>query len=158
MTDIQQTAAQNELDKLRKENPIRKMIICGVASVIFALGLLIAGIFIGFLFFAVVAVISFVQMGRYKSRMTELENIANGKQLIRLCPKCKSPNIQMSMVETGTITQQGTTTVGQNINPFKPFTHTNIKAGNTTTKNQFGNKCHCLDCGYVFDKPETMFQ
>ena len=64
----------------------------------------------------------------------------------------------MNMVESGEVTVQGKTTISDNINPLRPFTHTNIRYSPIATNIHYKNKCHCLNCGFVFDKPEKFIE
>ena len=91
-------------------------------------------------------------------RLKELKLISEGKTQVKICPKCKSPNIEMNVVQASSYTLNQKTTVSKNINPLKPFTHTNINTGNSTTINNYANQCHCLSCGNIFGKPEIIYQ
>lgn len=110
------------------------------------------------------AVIVFIVALLYKlisidqvNRKKELENIASGKKIVNVCPKCKSENITMQMVQKSTFVMHDKTRVSDNINPFHPFTHTNVKKGNDYSTPIYGNQCHCLNCGHVFAKPEVHY-
>ena len=150
-----QLAAQSELKKRQSEGilvPAMSFTIGGMMLLIgiFAPASLLIGLpLIGF------GIYSLVQ--RHK-RISDLKKISDGAQLISVCPKCKSPNIQMAVVQSSSITLQGKTTVGENINPLRPFTHVNVNHGPTSTVNNFSNQCHCLTCGNVFSKPETIIK
>ena len=154
---IQQIAAQKELttldkvDKNSSNNTI--VIICLIASVI----CLLCGAFPITIILVIVAIIMGVDKSRRKNRMNMLSNISAGKQIINVCPKCKSPDIEMNMVQTGGFTMHGTSRVSNNINPLHPFTHTNVRKGNDYTAYSYGNQCHCRNCGYVFAKPEVHY-
>lgn len=156
--NIQQQAAKNELNKMKKNGSSSNGLLLGFAAIIIAVICLVFGIFLGFIFFTIAAILMFIQNANTKKRMKDLDNISQGKTQYRLCPRCKSPNIQMNMVETGSTVQQGTTRISENINPLQPFTHVNVKTGPTISNTTYGNKCHCLACGHVFDKPEIIYQ
>ena len=91
-------------------------------------------------------------------RLSELKKISDGAVAISVCPQCKSQNIEMGLVNTGSTTYMGRTTISDNINPLTPFTHTNINHGNSITTNNYKNKCHCLNCGNVFNKPQIVYK
>lgn len=153
--DPSQMAAQAELKKKQSEGIILPATSIGLGVMLLMLGIYVkAAIFVG-LFFIIIGSIALAV--RFK-RILELKKLSAGQKMVSVCPKCKSTNIQMSMVQASSVTTQGKTTVGDNINPLKPFTHTNIKHGPETTYNNYTNKCHCLACGYVFNKPEIIYQ
>lgn len=95
--------------------------------------------------------------GNKINRKKELTELAAGKKIVNVCPKCKSENITMQMVQKSTFVMHDKTRVSDNINPFHPFTHTNVKKGNDYSTPIYGNQCHCLNCGHVFAKPEVHY-
>lgn len=90
-------------------------------------------------------------------RIKQLKPLANGRRLVNVCPKCKSPRIQMHLVQTNSVTAHGTTRVANNVNPLHPFTHTNIKQGNDYTSARYGNMMICLNCGCTFTEPDRFY-
>ena len=98
----------------------------------------------------------------YTSRMVkrhreQLEHLAKGEKIVNVCPKCKSENIVMNMVQTDSYTTHGVTRISDNMNPLHPFTHTNVRKGADHTTNSFGSQCHCKNCGHVFSQPEVHY-
>lgn len=155
--NVQKQAAQDELTKLKKKQEFEGFFFgAGVALVAFFTFLFIHKYFIAFISFAAMALFIFCAV-KVKMREKELAKLAHGNTQVSVCPKCKSPNIQMQMVHAGSVTHQGKTTVSKNINPLKPFTYANINQGNNYTTEQYKNKCHCLNCGNIFDKPEITY-
>lgn len=132
-------------------------IICGIAA-IFSLttGSLIQRLCL-FSFLMLGCIYLLVQGVNVKKRKQELSELSQGKKIINVCPKCKSQNIEMNMVQTGSITTHGISRVSNNINPLHPLTHTNVKMGDDFNKIKYENQCHCLNCGYVFAKPEIHY-
>ncbi len=154
---IQQIAAQKELvtlNKVEKNTSANGMI--GLLLVV-AFVCLICGAFPITILLVIIAIIMGVDKSKRKNRMDMLSHISAGQQIVNVCPKCKSPDIEMSMVQTGGFTTHGTTRVADNINPLHPFTHTNVKKGNDYTSYSYGNQCHCRNCGFVFAKPEVHY-
>lgn len=159
MQQIQQTAsqaaAQKELKKKQTEGFLVPYLSIGFGVALSLLALiepiiLLMGLaFIGF---------GVYLLWKRKRNLKELKLISEGASVIRICPKCKSPNIQMSMVQSSSMTFQGKTTISDNINPLRPFTHTNVNHGPVSTINNYSNQCHCLNCGNIFVKPEKIIQ
>lgn len=156
--DMQTQLARQELDVINKnkESDLKVTILSILLLIIVVLAFWAKAFGAG-LFFLVV-LIGYVLASSYKKkRRKELTPLANGKKIVNVCPKCKSDNIEMAMVQTGAVTSHGTTRVSDNINPLHPFTHTNVSQGTNFTSNSFGNQCHCKNCGYVFAKPEVHY-
>lgn len=110
-------------------------------------------------FIAAALCITFIVLStKAKERENHLKQISNGAKVSYLCPRCKSSNIQMQMVAANNVSFHGNTTIGENINPLRPFTHINVQQGPTITNTNYANKCHCMSCGFVFDKPEAIYQ
>lgn len=149
----QQISAEKQLSSINIESP---KIGIAVGAVISAISVL-SETTIGFIVGLIVIIISAAILISTKDKSNNLQRIANSDRLICLCPSCKSSNIQMNLVQTGTTSVHGKTLVSQNINPLRPFTHTNVRQGNTYTAASYSNKCICLNCGYVFDKPEKFY-
>lgn len=151
-------AAEKEINKIKKED-LKGVLILGIILCIIFAGITIYlknfwGT-IAFIFLGCLAVWGIKQQNK---RISVLEDIKSGKKRYNLCPQCKSSNIEMNLVQTDSTTYLGRTTISDNINPLRPFTHTNINQGNISTANTYKNKCHCLDCGFVFDKPEIIYK
>jgi ribosomal protein L37AE/L43A len=157
--DIQVQLAKAELqnDEKTDETPAQ------VFSVVCFLGIIAVIIFKPSWSIIAIPILLFFGVGfAHSARITkahkeELKQIASGKKIVNVCPKCKSPDIEMSMVQTGGFTSHGTTRIADNINPLHPLTHTNVKKGNDYTSYSYGNQCHCRNCGYVFAKPEVHY-
>ena len=148
---VSQVAAQNELKKKQYEGKLLPILCIELGIIFCALGFIdISAIILGG-FLVVVGVLGLYE-GR--KRIAFLEKISSGKSVVAVCPYCKSTNISMSIVHSGTYSSQDTTFVSRNVNPFRPFTHTNIDVGDRYTSNNYKGKCQCKSCGYVFDKPE----
>lgn len=156
--DLQTQLAQQELNTLNKNMDSKNksnvmiviLLILTIAS--FALGIIPGGIL-----FLIVLLAYAGSVGKKQNRKTELEHLAAGQKIINVCPKCKSENIEMHMVQTGGFTTHGTSRVANNINPLHPFTHTNVKKGTDYDFTTYGNQCHCLNCGNVFPRPEVHY-
>lgn len=131
--------------------------ICGIAA-IFSLttGSLIQRLCL-FSFLLLGFIYLLVQGVNVKKRKQELNELSQGKKIINVCPRCKSQNIEMNMVQTGSTTTHGVSRVSNNINPLHPLTHTNVRIGNDSSKITYGNQCICKDCGNVFEKSETLY-
>lgn len=153
----EQTGAELELAQIKKDSTKELCymgLVGGSIFVIYGLAKFnIIGIVLG-MFFVILSIVKLIET---KNRIEQLKNIASGRKMVSVCPMCKSPNIQIGLVETGSTAVHGVSTVGQNINPLRPFTHTNIHQGNTYTSNSYGSKGVCLNCGCSFDEPEKFF-
>lgn len=155
---VSQIAAENELKKTEGSGILVPVMGIGVGAIAVLFSLI--GHFNIIVF---VIGIVFICLGSYSlykrnARISSLKKISSGANASYLCPRCKSPNIQMNMVETGATTYQGTTRISENINPLHPFTHVNVRTGPTISNTTYGNKCHCLNCGNIFDKPEIIYR
>lgn len=156
--DIQTQLAQKELDKINAKNvnetreSFAVIGLLAIAILAFAVGAILPGII-----FALLFIVYTIKVGNRINRKKELEHLAAGEKIINVCPKCKSPDIEMNMVQSGGFTTHGTTRVADNINPLHPFTHTNVKKGNDYTSYSYGNQCHCRNCGHVFARPEVHY-
>lgn len=156
--DRQAVFAKNELEKLKKTNsdPTFGYIASGLVVFSSIVSFLNGDIGLGISLIILSLIALFSSLG-YKARRNELQQIAAGKKILNVCPRCKSDNITMQMVQTGSFTMHDKSRVSKNINPLRPFTHTNIKMGNDYSKSIYGNQCHCLNCGYVFSRPEIHY-
>lgn len=92
------------------------------------------------------------------SRSKELEKMIDGQKQEQLCPFCKSTNITSERLAAGSFQFQGKTTIGKNINPLRPFTHTNVRHGNTYNENIYRTEYVCNSCGKRFTKPQTIWR
>ena len=156
--DMQTQLARQELDVINKnkESNLKVTILSILMIALIALAFW-AKAYGGGLFFCIILIGYWIGTSNKKKRAAELTPLANGKKIVNVCPKCKSDNIEMSMVQTGGVTSHGTTRVSDNINPLHPFTHTNVSQGMDFTSNSFGNQCHCKNCGHVFAQPEVHY-
>lgn len=91
------------------------------------------------------------------AKQDRLEHLAAGKKIVNVCPMCKSTNIKMKVVRTGSRTKHNVSRVSKNVNPLHPFTHTNVKRGNDYSSVSYGNQCHCKNCGHIFAYPEVHY-
>ena len=155
--DIQVQLAQKELATLKKETNSGKALL--YATILLALSVMsfCFKLYFGGIFFGIVFIAHIISDANKRNRKQEVEHLAAGQKILNVCPRCKSPDIDMSMVQTGGFTTHGTTRVADNINPLHPFTHTNVKKGNDYTSYSYGNQCHCRNCGNVFAKPEVHY-
>lgn len=150
-----QLAAQQELKKKSNQGLLVPIMSIGLGVMFLLLGI--------HLHVCAILGLGLIGLGAYSlykrnSELSDLKRVSSGAVKIGVCPKCKSPNIEMQMVQAGAYTSQSKTTVSENINPLKPFTHVNVNQGPSTTINKFKNKGHCLNCGFVFDKPLQIYQ
>lgn len=156
--DLQTKLAQQELDDLSKKMEDTNksgaivIILLFITVIAFAVGAIWGGIF-----FLIVFIVYASSFGKKIQRKEQLEHLAAGEKIVNVCPKCKSENIEMSMVQTGGYTTHGTSRVSNNINPLHPFTHTNVRKGTDYNFATYGNQCHCRNCGFVFTKPEVHY-
>lgn len=107
--------------------------------------------------FIILGIVFWYTSTQVKRHREQLEHLAKGEKIVNVCPKCKSENIQMSMVQSGNVTTHGISRVSKNINPFHPFTHTNVKKGTDYSFATYDNQCQCLNCGRVFYRPEVHY-
>ena len=156
--DLQTRLAQEELDTLNKKSDSKnKSNAIMIILILLAVGSFCAGAIFSGLFFVIVLLVYAAKVGTQMQRKEELEHLASGKKIVNVCPKCKSENITMQMVQKSTFVMHDKTRVSDNINPLHPFTHTNVKKGNDYSTPIYGNQCHCLNCGHVFAKPEVHY-
>lgn len=164
---MQQIGAEAELKKLQSSHwKLKYLSIIGIGVAILTIGILIYAlvptaestvthgpIIIGI----IVVIVGVISFSNTNERINELKPLANGRRLVNVCPKCKSPRIQMHLVQTNSVTAHGTTRVANNVNPLHPFTHTNIKQGNDYTSARYGNMMICLNCGCTFTDPDRFY-
>jgi len=153
----EQAGAELELAQIKQDSTVELCYIGIIGGIIFIIGSIVGNSLYGVIFGIVILIISISKLSQTKSRIVDLKKIASGRKIVSVCPMCKSPNIQIGLVETGSTATHGVSTVGQNINPLRPFTHTNVRQGNTYTTNSYGSKGVCLNCGCSFDEPERFF-
>ena len=91
-------------------------------------------------------------------RNKELEKLIKGQKPEMICPFCKSTDLSSERLAAGSFQMQGKTTVGKNINPLRPFTHTDIRHGNTYTNNVYRTEYVCNNCGKRFTNPQTIWR
>lgn len=143
-------SAEKQLSGINLDVPKIGLAVGAVIAFISVLSETTIGFIIGF----VIMMVSSAILINLKDKSKNLNKIANSNKIMYLCPKCKSSKIQMNLVQTGTTSINEKTLVSQNINPLRPFTHTNIMQGNSYTISSYANKCLCQNCGYIFDEPE----
>ena len=156
--DLQTKLAQEELEVLNKSKKHDSKIdtIMGFLFLVSIALIISKHYFVGIIAFIISLSVLGYSVSKDKKRDT-LEHLSKGEKILNVCPKCKSANIEMSMVQTGNITTHGTSRVSNNINPLHPFTHTNVKKGADYNFATYGNQCHCRNCGFVFIKPEVHY-
>jgi len=153
----EQAGASIELAQIKRDKT-KELCYAGIiGGIIFIIAGIVFFKLIGIIAGIVLLVSSIVKLIDTNGRIEELNKIASGRKIVSVCPMCKSTNIQIGLVETGSTAHHGVTTVGQNINPLRPFTHTNIRQGDTYTSSSYGSKGVCLNCGCTFDEPERFF-
>lgn len=158
--DMKKQLAKKELHKLDADGgSTAYYILAGICAFGFIISFSMSGIEAWAIFFGCICgfIFCLVEANKIKNRVNELKELSNGKKIVNICPRCKGQNIQMQMVQTGTTTTHGVSRVSNNINPLHPFTHTNVRKGNDYSNITYGNQCHCLDCGFVFSKPDILY-
>lgn len=156
--DLQTQLAQKELIELNKnsQSKTKSGLITFVLLLITIAAFCVKAILPGIFFLIIMLVYANASVKR-DERKEELEHLAKGEKIVNVCPRCKSDNIEMSMVQTSGMTTHGVSRVSDNINPLHPFTHTNVQKGNDYDFATYGNQCHCKNCGHVFSKPEVHY-
>lgn len=156
--DFQTQLAQKELHKIKQNGTNDKIhtVIIIIISIISFVAFYVEANIAGF-FFLIIAIVYALNISARKRRKEELEHLAKGEKIVNVCPKCKSENIVMNMVQTDSYTTHGVTRISDNMNPLHLFTHTNVRKGADHTTNSYGNQCHCLNCGNVFARPEVHY-
>ena len=150
--------AREELGKIEKAEKITAVNNSGIIIIFVAAGVcLLVGAFPLTILLVIIGLYQLIVKSSKDNRKNQLEQISAGKKIINVCPKCKSDNIVMDMVQKGSFTMHGTSRIADNINPLHPFTHTNIHRGNDYSSAIYGNQCYCRDCGNVFDRPEVHY-
>ncbi len=129
-------------------------VILVLASVICFLG----GELGGFILFLIIGLVMYVPSTKAYYRSKELEKLIDGQMQVQLCPFCKSTDIMSERLAAGSFQFQGKTTIGKNINPLRPFTHTNVRHGNTYNENIYRTEYVCNSCGKRFTKPQTIWR
>ncbi|MBE5861298.1 MAG: hypothetical protein E7295_00430 [Lachnospiraceae bacterium] len=148
---VRKKALKMEKDQIKQANS-RGNLFCGWVALAIGLVSLIIGYWLGALFFGGLGILVLGGAQRNKKRLADLEKLENGYRQVLVCPYCKSTNISSNFVQSGVRQDGQTIRVAKNMNPFHPFTHTNIHTSATDTKLSYGNKYQCIDCGRVFDK------
>ena len=125
--DSQTRLAREELQNDELDGDINSLYILAVMFSIMGIVCLIftayAGLFMWGLLLTPLAFLLSVyfclQGDRKKSYKNNLELIAEGRKIINVCPKCKSSNIVMSMVQSEGYTTHDITKVSKNLNQAK---------------------------------------
>lgn len=151
---------QSEYDKIHRipMTVYSLLQLVGLILVIISIFALIGGDIGYFFVFVVIGLAMFVPSTKAYERSKELEKMINGQRQEQLCPFCKSTDIRSERLAAGSFQVQGKTTVGKNINPLKPFTHTNIRHGNTYNENIYRTEYVCNSCGKRFTNPQTIWR
>lgn len=158
--DMKKQLAKKELHKIDADGgSTAYYILAGICALAFVVSFSMSGLEAWGVFFCSIGgfIFCLVEANKIKNRVSELKELSSGKKIVNICPRCKSQNIQMQMVQTGSTTTHGVSRVSNNINPLHPFTHTNVRKGNDYSNITYGNQCHCLDCGFVFSKPDVLY-
>lgn len=151
---------QSEYDKIHKiPMPIYSLFqLVGFILMIISIGALIIGNIGYFIVFLVIGIFMYVPSTKAHYRSKELEKMIDGQKQEQLCPFCKSTDIMSERLAAGSFQFQGKTTIGKNINPLRPFTHTNVRHGNTYNENIYRTEYVCNSCGKRFTKPQTIWR
>lgn len=151
---------KSEYDKIHKipMTVYSLLQLVGIILVIVSIVMLASGDVGYFFVFLSIGLAMYVPSTKAYMRSKELEKMISGQNQEQLCPFCKSTNIRSERLAAGSFQVQGKTTVGNNINPLKPFTHTNIKHGNTYSENVYRTEYTCNNCGKRFAKPKTIWR
>lgn len=131
--------------------------LAGIIAVIIGIVSLFLASVIGGLFFIGLGIYVYIRCKNDKQRIKDLEKMERGAKRILICPYCKSTDITVNMVQERTVQGKGKIYVSDNVNPLKPFTHTNIKSAPVVSTNMYGNKYQCQSCGRVFDKVDEIW-
>lgn len=115
------------------------------------------GLILGGLFFLAIGIGTLNSQSKDKKRIQYLQNISDGKKEILVCPYCKGVNVTFNTVQSGIHTSTQTTRISDNINPLRPFTHTNIKTDGTQSNISYKTIYICQDCGKTFDNPNKIW-
>lgn len=100
-------------------------------------------------------ILFYIMYQSYASRIIQLYSLLDGIKRTYICPYCKSTAIKTKFVRSSYTRGHAHSEVSENINPFKPFTYTNIDSKPVTTKMDYKNTYTCNSCGRVFDRPQV---
>lgn len=151
---------KSEYDKIRRI-PMTVYSLLQLAGMILAIIsiLLLVGGYVGdFIILFVIGLVLYVPSTKAYERSKELEKLIKGQKPEMLCPFCKSTDLSSERLNAGSFQMQGKTTVGRNINPLRPFTHTDIRHGNIYNENIYRTEYFCNNCGKRFTKPKTIWR
>ena len=151
---------KSEYDKIRRI-PMFVYSLLQLAGIILAVVSIIefaSGELGRFILFIVIGFAMYALSTKAYERSKELEKLISGQKPEQLCPFCKSTNLSSERLNAGSFQMQGKTTVGHNINPFRPFTHTDIRHGNTYSENIYRTEYVCNNCGKRFTNPQTKWR
>ena len=132
--------------------------LAGMILVIISILLLVGGYVGDFLILFVIGLVMYVPSTKAYERSKELEKLIKGQKPEMLCPFCKSTDLSSERLAAGSFQMQGKTTVGRNINPLRPFTHTDIRHGNIYNENIYRTEYVCNNCGKRFTNPQTIWR
>ena len=154
--DYQQIALKKELNYWKQKNIKPYIIISAVFVFVGIFGSFVHMFAEGVLACIAISVGCLCYIYNRHDKIRILETKLDRINKIKICPYCKSPNLEMNMVQAGNTISKGKTTISENINPLRPFTHVNVKHGNVNTYTRYTNMFHCLSCGKVFHNPQYM--
>ena len=151
---------QSEYDKIHRIPMFVYSLLqlAGIILVIVSIIEFIGGDLGKFIIFLIVGLVMYVPSTKAYYRSRDLEKLIDGQKPEMLCPFCKSTNLSSERLAAGSFQVQGKTTVGRNINPLRPFTHTNIRHGSTYTDNIYRTEYVCNNCGKRFTNPQTIWR
>ena len=151
---------QSEYDKIHKiPMPVYSLLqLVGLILVIVSIIELASGNAGRFVLLIVIGLVMYVPSTKAYMRSKELEKLIAGQKPEQLCPFCKSTNIVSERLASGSFQFQGKTTIGKNINPLRPFTHTDVRHGNIYNENIYRTEYVCNSCGKRFTKPQTIWR
>ena len=153
---IRKKAASTEKKELKQQNRYGN-VISGWICIVLAIVCFLTGIWFGGIFFGLVGAYTLIAISNNKRRIRDLEKLEEGQRKIIICPFCKSTNVSSNLVQAGARQDPTKYRVAKNINPFHPFTHTNIHASGVNTRYSYDNVYQCNDCGKVFNRAEEMW-
>lgn len=162
--DYTKIAAQQEMNDVKSRVTDGNRA-AGIIAIILGITSLYFGIFgdgglwliLGGFFFLFIGISVASSLSKDKKRIEYLQNVSDGKREILICPYCKGTNVKFDAVQSGTYTSGQTARISDNINPFRPFTHTNVKTSGTRSDIIYKTLYICGDCGKTFNNPNKLW-